>query len=109
MDLILFVTSFVFSLVFLVLGFVKKAPVLTIIGSLTLMLTGIFLLTTNLTSITTSYIYDSVSNSTVKITNESMSATESSVPVGIILSIFSILMLLYSGKVWLYGEAEEGG
>ena len=103
MDLIILGISFVFSLVFIILGFSKRSPPLALIGSITLMFLGIFLWTTGIQTTLADYPY---SNSTLVETTYSF-GEESVFPVGFMIFIFSLFIVLYSMKIWLYGETEE--
>lgn len=119
MDIVILCLSFLFSLFFTGLGFAKRSPVLSIIGSLTMMLTGIFLYTTaiqttGLVTSAQSSLEIITGNITAISTNSTYtprtytSGSESSV-WGLLLTVFSGLILIYSMKIILYGQAEEGG
>ena len=92
----------VFSFIFLILGFLKESSPLALIGSLSLMIVSISLLVTGVQATDFTIISNETLNYTAVETTYSF-GEESTLPTGMLLTIFSIMTLLYSGKLILYG------
>lgn len=104
MELVILGLSFIFSLVLIIMGFAKKSPPLAIMGSLTLLFLGIGLWTTSIQSTVADYPF----NNETLVTTTYTYGQESNI-FGFLWSLFSLFILLYSIKIWLYGDSEEGG
>ncbi len=94
--------SLLFSFIFLIMGFLKGSSPLALIGSISLMIVSISLLVTGVQTTDFTIISNETLGYTAVETTYSF-GEESSVPMGMLLTIFSILTLLYSGKLILYG------
>lgn len=103
MDALLFSFSFVFSFIFILIGYAKESSVLEVIGSLALLMTSIFLASTNLqTTLVALPTNATLANQTVVKTVTY--ASETAPAVGFMFAIFAIFNLLYSGYMILYGK-----
>ena len=101
MELVLFSASFLFSLIFIILGFYKENSVLALVGGISFMIVSLFLITTQLqvTEVGFNEEYMNFTETTYTI------AEESSVPVGYLFLFFGALVFLYSGRMILYGSS----
>lgn len=68
------------------------------------MMSGLLIWTT---SVQITYAGFPYNNSTL-VTQTYSTGVESNV-IGLMIAVFSMFILLYSMKVWLYGQSEEGG
>lgn len=100
MDLIVFAFSFVFSFIFIILGFYKESAVLEMVGTISLMILSIMLMTTGFQYTLSDYPWQ---NSTMVETTYSF-AEESTVPIGWLFFIFSVMINLYAGNLILFGK-----
>jgi c-di-AMP phosphodiesterase-like protein len=102
MEIIIFLASLFFSLLFIVVGWILENANIVLIGSITLMVVGVFLFSSELQSYNEYVIYNETLDYEV-VTNTQSFGDETSTPIGIMILFWGAILTLYAGRIFLYG------
>jgi len=97
-----FFAGFTFSLIFLMLGFDKQRYFLLIVGSISMLVTSVLILTTGIQVAHVATVYNSNTGTTETVTKIVDVAPESATALGWLLSLTSLSFLLFSGYYAFY-------
>jgi hypothetical protein len=105
MDVILFGFSFLFSFILFILGEVNESAPLGLMGSISLMIMSLLLITTQLQA--TDLVVTNYTNTTNTYAPKTYSfASESTGATGWLMFLFSWVLVFYSMRAYLFGSKD---